>query len=117
MPQTRDDLKRPQLVVGTRTILLDEPLINIGRHPDNHIVLDDRRVSRHHLQIRLRFGTYTLFDGQSSSGTFVNDIATREHNLQSGDVIRVRNTRLLYLEDDEEEQTNRGAPLHPKDHA
>jgi hypothetical protein len=117
MPATRDDLKAPQLVVGNRTILLEEPLITIGRHPENLIVLDDPRVSRYHVQIRLRFGSYTLFDVQSRSGTFVNDVVTQEHTLQSGDVIRVGQTRLLYLEDDEDEQTNRGAPPHPKDPA
>jgi len=35
-------------------------------------VLDDRRVSRRHAEVRLRLGRYTLYDLQSTNGTFVN---------------------------------------------
>ena len=39
-------------VEGGKTYPLDEAVINIGRMLDNHLVIDDPRVSRHHAQLR-----------------------------------------------------------------
>jgi hypothetical protein len=106
----------PQLLVhGRQPILLQSEIINVGRSRDNHIVIDDGAVSRYHLQIRLRFGRYTLFDAQSQSGTFVNDVQIREHNLQTGDVIRIGNTRLVYMEDHQSHDgyTQTNPPIEP----
>ncbi len=90
----------PQLLIqGKPAIPLETDVINIGRSRDNHIVIDDRSVSRYHLQLRLRFGRYALFDTQSQSGTLVNNVKIKEHNLQTGDVIQIGNTRLVYMED------------------
>jgi hypothetical protein len=90
----------PQLIInGQDTVHLDGQIVNIGRSRDNQIVLNDLHVSRHHAQLRLRFGSYTLFDTNSQSGTFVNDVRVREHRLQPGDVIRIGRTQIVYLED------------------
>lgn len=90
----------PQLLVqGRPAIQLELDVINIGRSRDNQIVIDDRAVSRYHLQLRLRFGRYTLFDTQSQGGTMVNNVRVKEHVLQTGDVIQIGNTRLVYMED------------------
>jgi pSer/pThr/pTyr-binding forkhead associated (FHA) protein len=51
------------------------------------------------VQLRLRFGSYTLFDMNSHAGVLVNDVPVREHRLQPGDVIRLGKTQLVYLED------------------
>lgn len=89
-----------QLIInGQEVIPLTNPLVNIGRSRENDIVLDDPYISRHHAQLRLRFGSYTLFDTTSQSGTLVNDVAVREHRLQPGDVIQIGKSRLVYLED------------------
>lgn len=106
----------PQLLIqGKPAIPLETGVINIGRSRDNHIVVDDRAVSRYHLQLRLRFGRYTLFDIQSQGGTLVNEVKIKEHNLQTGDVIQIGNTRLVYMEDrpisDGQTQTN--DPVEP----
>ena len=88
----------PQLVInGTRSMTLTEPVLNIGRSDDNHIVLDDAFVSRHHIQLRLRSGTYMLFDVNSHGGTYVNKVKITEHRLQSGDVIRIGKTQIIYV--------------------
>lgn len=108
--------RNPQLMVtGKQPIPLTQDVINIGRSRDNHIVVDDRAVSRYHLQIRLRFGRYTLFDTQSHGGTFVNDVPIKEHTLQNGDVIRIGNTRLVYIEDHPlgDSQTGHTLPTDP----
>lgn len=91
----------PQIIInGETTIQLKEALINIGRSRDNHIIIDDRYISRHHVQLRLRFGAYMLFDVQSQSGTLVNGVRVKEHQLRAGDVISIGKTQLIYIEDD-----------------
>ena len=102
----------PQLIVnGQRVIPLSQPIVNIGRGRDNHIVLDDPYTSRHHAQLRLRFGRYTLFDTHSQGGVMVNDVLVREHRLQSGDVIRLGKTQIVYLEDTTPAETGSSEPF------
>lgn len=107
--------KNPQLLVndGERIIYLKKSLINVGRSDDNHIILDDAYCSRHHIQLRLRFGTYTLFDVNSRTGTFVNGVRVTEHQLQSGDVIQIGHTRLTYILDDPEDRSDTTQLLNP----
>lgn len=106
-----DDQPSATLIVnGDRQIALDKPVINIGRQRDNDIILNSPTVSRHHAQIRLRFGDYVLFDLGSRGGTSVNGHHIQERVLQSGDVIGLAgSTSLLYLEDGE-------APADPDEH-
>lgn len=108
-PTQTDQPKNAQLIInGKQTYHLHDAIVDLGRSRDNQIMLDDPYISRHHAQLRLRFGRYTLFDAQSQSGTFVNNTRIREHTLQSGDVIRMGKMQLVYLEDDPggESQTN-----------
>jgi hypothetical protein len=101
--------QNPQLVInGESTFYLTEEIINVGRSRDNQIILDDPRVSRYHAQFRRRAGVYWVFDMSSQSGTFVNDVAVREHALSAGDVIRLGKTQLVYLEDDIPDQETSG---------
>lgn len=98
---TQQKPHNPHLIInGEKTVSISEPLLNIGRSDDNHIKIDDKFVSRHHIQIRLRFGTYTLFDVNSRTGTYVNDVRVSEHQLQVGDVIRIGNTQMIYVTDE-----------------
>lgn len=95
------DLPSATLVVnGDQQIMLDKRVINIGRQRDNDVIISNPTVSRHHAQIRLRFGDYVLFDLGSRGGTSVNGHRIQERVLQSGDVISLAGgSSLLYLED------------------
>jgi hypothetical protein len=86
------------IINGTRTILLDQPILNIGRRLDNQLILEDNRVSRSHAQIRQRFGRYMLYDLGSRGGTCVNGQRIVECVLQPGDVITLGGTQLIYGE-------------------
>jgi hypothetical protein len=93
--------KNAQLIINDlRAVPLEYDIINIGRQDDNHVVVDDPYVSRHHLQLRLRYGAYTLFDVRQKSDTYVNGILVREHHLRTGDVIRIGGTEMIYMQDD-----------------
>jgi hypothetical protein len=88
------------ILEGARTVLLEQPMVNIGRRLDNHIILDDSRVSRAHAQLRLRFGRYVIYDLGSRGGTFVNGQQVQECVLRPGDVISLAGVPLIYGEDD-----------------
>jgi hypothetical protein len=87
------------IVDGDQHFLLDRPVINIGRRQDNQLILDNPKISRTHAQIRARQGRFVLFDLGSRSGTYVNEIAIRQHILQPGDVIRLAGVHLVYGEE------------------
>jgi hypothetical protein len=79
-----------------RTQVLGPEPLAIGRDPQNDVVLDDRRVSRKHAEIRLRLGRYTLYDLQSTNGTYVNGRRIAEIVLSDGDRISVGGIELQF---------------------
>ncbi|HMM27896.1 MAG: DUF3662 and FHA domain-containing protein [Chloroflexota bacterium] len=110
-PEASSDAPAAQaylIVNGQTYIPLERSVINIGRRRDNTIVLDDPRVSRHHCQVRYRFGAYVLYDLGSRAGTYVNDQRVSEVVLQPGDVIALAGVRLVYTVD--EQTTSEYAP-------
>jgi len=78
-----------------REVPLTADPITVGRDPKNDIVLDDRRVSRRHAEVRLRLGRYTLYDLQSTNGTFVNGRRIAEMVLSDDDRITIGGAELL----------------------
>jgi FHA domain/FhaA, N-terminal domain len=84
------------IVDGTRLFPLEQPVINIGRRPDNQLVIDDARISRTHAQLRLVHGQYVIFDLDSSGGTWVNGKPIRQQALRPGDVILLSGLPLVY---------------------
>jgi FhaA, N-terminal domain/FHA domain len=100
---------RPFLILyGTRTVLLTNPIITLGRSFDNDIVVDDPRVSRKHAQLRQRGGHYVVYDLGSSGGTWVNGTRVSERLLAAGDVISLAGVELIYGEDNPTPPPNPG---------
>jgi len=93
-------VQEPQLHIGGDAVVpLVKSVVNIGREHSNDVVIEtDPYISRHHLQLRKRYGAYTLFDVNSRGGTRVNDTTVNEHRLQNGDVIHIGKTALIYVE-------------------
>jgi hypothetical protein len=74
--------------------------ISIGRHADNHIVVDDAMVSRHHARLIWRGGTFLLEDLGSANGTWVNNVRiTSPVSLRTGDVIGLSQEVLFAFSD------------------
>lgn len=91
---------RPFLIVeGQRHVDLLQPVVSVGRALDNDIILEDPRVSRHHAQLRRRYGRYVLYDMGSSSGTQINEYPVEECVLHSGDVVSFAGVQVIYGED------------------
>lgn len=99
-PETQNLPANAFLIVnGTQVIPLDKSVINIGRRPDNHIPIDDPRVSRVHAQIRAIKGRFVIFDLDSTGGTFVNSQRIHQCTLFPGDVISLAGYPLVYGQD------------------
>jgi hypothetical protein len=84
---------------GTKIIPLTLSVINIGRRLDNHIVIDDPRVSRNHAQLRAIKGRFVVFDLNSTGGTFVNGQPANQSVLYPGDVISLAGVTLIFGQD------------------
>ncbi len=87
------------LIIGSQTIPLRLAVINIGRRSDNQLVIDDPRVSRIHAQLRAIHGKYTLFDLNSTGGTFINSVRISQQVVKPGDVISLAGFAVIYGEE------------------
>jgi len=84
---------------GSEIISIDQSVINIGRRLDNHVVIDDPRISRNHAQIREIKGRFVVFDLNSTGGTFVNGDRINQSVLYPGDVISLAGVTLIFGQD------------------
>ena len=84
------------IVDGMQLFPLTQAVVNIGRRPDNHLVIDDARISRTHAQLRVVHSQYVVFDLDSSGGTWVNGKQVRQQALRPGDVISLAGLPLVY---------------------
>lgn len=87
------------IVEGVKVFPLTEAVVNIGRRLENHLVVDDPRVSRNHAQLRSIKGRFVLFDLNSTGGTFVNGQRTSQTVLYPGDVISLAGVALIFGQD------------------
>jgi pSer/pThr/pTyr-binding forkhead associated (FHA) protein len=76
---------------------LDQERLNVGRQPDNQVVIDDPAVDEKHAAIIPIGNDHILEDLQSASGTFVNGTRVSRHILQHGDVIKLGAFYLRYM--------------------
>ena len=75
---------------------LEGDVLSLGRSPDNHIVVNDKRVSRRHSVLKREGTHYVLEDLDTSNGTFVNNQRIQRHELVQGDVIKLGQTYFTY---------------------
>ena len=88
------------LVIGGKTNFpLEKAVVNIGRHSDNDLVIDDQYTSRHHAQLRVINKRYVIFDVGSTGGIVLNNKLISKAALQPGDVIRIGMVNLIYIQD------------------
>src|SRR3954469_16392015 len=97
--------RQAQNELDTRAIFM------IGRAPDNQVVLDDPRASRHHAHIRPNEdGSFTIVDGivvngqikRSANKVFINGEQKFEHLLKDGDRVTIGASTLRFEQPKEE---------------
>src|SRR5256884_2488321 len=83
----------------------------IGRAPDNQIVLDDPRASRHHAHIRAADdGSFVIVDGvyvngqinRSANKIYINGEQKFEHPLKNGDRVTIGASTIKFEQPKEE---------------
>lgn len=88
------------IVDGMQVYQLTQSIVNIGRRSDNHLTLEDNRVSRVHAQLRNIKGRFMIFDLDSSGGTYVNEQRIQQCILYPGDVISLAGLPLVFGQED-----------------
>lgn len=85
MPQAWLTIRLPQ--TGQQIYRIEKPIINIGRQLSNDIIVEDKRVSRYHAQIKYQpDGQFAIFDLGSTNGITINSTPhMRQHVLRNGD--------------------------------
>lgn len=79
-------------------ILLDRPVLTLGRGPECHIVINEVSISRQHAQFLCQVDGDYVQDLSSRNGTTVNGEALpAPRRLLPGDVIGLGNLHLLYI--------------------
>jgi len=76
---------------------LTEPLVTVGRDPDNGIVIDTDSVSRRHAQIETKKGEKFIVDLQSTNGSYLNDNMVFRAQLRNGDLLKIGDTIFKFL--------------------
>jgi sigma-B regulation protein RsbU (phosphoserine phosphatase) len=101
---------------GERTVSLNRDALNIGRSPDQDLILPDGFVSRHHAVIERSNGSYVLVDRSSSHGTFLNGARITRALLKPGDTLQFGSpaavkVRFLLNNDEDPQQSSLAGDL------
>jgi FOG: FHA domain len=84
MPQAWLTIRLPQ--AGQQNYRIEKPVVNIGRQLSNDIIVEDKRVSRYHAQIKYQDGQFAIYDLGSTNGITINNTPhMRQHTLRNGD--------------------------------
>lgn len=75
------------------SILLDKPILLIGRHPECDIQIDSRKVSRRHCCIAQVTDYLVVRDLGSTNGVRINGVRVLEGKLKAGDELTIGNNR------------------------
>jgi len=90
--------KQAYLVHDNLLYRVHSPIIFLGRHPNNNLILTYPTVSRFHARIKYEDEKFVLYDYGSKYGTFVNDEQVSRQELQSGDVIKLADVEILFID-------------------
>ena len=94
--------RRPFLIVdGRRHVSLGHERVKIGRSRDSDVVVDDRRVSRNHLELRWQpeIAQFLAVDVGSSGGTRLNGYPIQQCALEAGDILSLGGVDVIYGEE------------------
>jgi pSer/pThr/pTyr-binding forkhead associated (FHA) protein len=82
---------------GSR-FLLDADVVQVGRHPESDIFLDDVTVSRRHAELARVDGGWRVRDVGSLNGTYVNRQRIEDEVvLANGDEVQIGRFKLVFL--------------------
>ena len=106
--------RNPFLIVdGRRQIALTNERVQIGRARENDVVVDDRRVSRHHAELNWQGESQRFLyrDLNSTGGTKLNGYPIQQCTLEAGDILSLGGVEMIYGEEFELQSTRPSAPV------
>ena len=102
LPETGQTVGSILLASGGKTVVereLKPGRLVIGRTPDNDLQIDSKFISRHHCQIVTQLDACLIEDLNSTNGIYVKSKRVRRHNLNDGDVVRVGQHEIMYIDE------------------
>ncbi len=75
------------------SIVLDKPILLLGRHPECDILIDSRKISRRHCVIAQVADYLVIRDLESTNGIRINGSRVVEGKLRPGDEVTIGNHR------------------------
>jgi predicted component of type VI protein secretion system len=84
------------LTIGSRQREITSRRVVIGRSKDCDVQITDPNASRRHAELRQEGAAYWVIDLDSTNGTSVNGRRTARAKLDSGDVITIGSTDLVF---------------------
>lgn len=84
--------------LGSRIVPGEEPL-TIGRAMDADFQISERSISRYHCRVFLKEGRYWIEDLGSTNHTWLNDEQIERAPLRDGDLVRVSQTVLKFVDE------------------
>lgn len=99
-------LRKCQLLVlegenKNKRLTLSKNLTKIGKRENNDLIINDKTVSRNHLEIEYASDSFLLRDLGSTNGTYLNGNRVKEAYLAPGDRIKLGNTVIEFVAYDE----------------
>ncbi len=97
----------PVAVTGPRMFVMAGPSagrvipiahgFTVGKAPDNSFVLDDGYTSSHHVQFAVSGDQITIYDRNSTNGTYINGTRITEYVLTHGMTVKIGSTEFCFL--------------------
>src|SRR5437660_8677575 len=82
------------------SILVDKPILLLGRHPECDVQIDSRKISRRHCCIAQVNDYLVVRDLDSTNGIRINGVRVVEGKLRNGDEVTIGNHRYQVTWDD-----------------
>lgn len=96
-------------------ILLDKPILLLGRHPECDIQIESRKISRRHCCIAQVHDYLVVRDLGSTNGVRINGVRVLEGKLQTGDHLTIGTHRYQVTWEDEQEPAPKRTALARSD--
>ena len=85
------------LIINSQIVQISQDTIRIGRKLENDIVINNETISREHAEIRYENNNFIIYDLNSTGGTFVNNKKVSKLQLNSGDLISLSDTNIMFI--------------------